>query len=415
MKVLFIAPLFPIPAHSGSAIATLETLRSLHSRCQLDVLVPSMQSGHPYDPGVLKSVLPGVAVYSYASRKVQPSRIEMYTTAARTAFTRQSYWALNWINPDLRAVVRRLTRQQRYDVVHCDWLETVVSLRGSDLPLLIRTHDVHFIVMTEWAERLPQEDRVRKSFWRTQAQRFRLFETRTLNSVTAVVTLSSEDEAILRAEGVSNVVTIPPPREVEPATSLVLSRQPLKALFTGRLEMAVNREAFFQFADEIWPQVKPEWAKRVTPIFAGGFPDDQLRRHASECGIEIHAPLDDAEARRLFAEAAIYLSPVVSGTGIKIKTLDAMAHGKSVIGLPGAFRGIPAENGVHAVIANSPKEFARLFEELISNPARQREIGAAAREFIRINFDPASLADRLLQVYVQTAESYQQRRLRKSA
>jgi glycosyltransferase involved in cell wall biosynthesis len=338
----------------------------------------------------------------------------MYTTAARTAFTGQSYWALNWINPDLRAVVQRLTTNERYDVVHCEWLEMAVSLKEMDLPMLIRTLDVHFIVMSDWAERLPPEDRVRKSFWRTQAQRFRNFEAATLKSVPAVVTLSSEDEAILRAEGVSNIVTIPPPREVEPTFSVV-SNPPCKALFIGRLDMAVNREAFFQFADEIWPRVRPEWANQVTPIFAGGFPDDQLRRRALECGIEIRAPLDDAEARRLFADATIYLSPVVSGTGIKIKTLEAMAHSKPVIGFPGAFRGVPVESGVHALIANSPEEFARLLEALISDPVRPQEIGAAAREFVRLNFDSASLADRLLQVYVQTAESYQQRRLRKSA
>ena len=179
--------------------------------------------------------------------------------------------------------------------------------------------------------------------------------------------------------------------------------------------MAVNREAFFIFVDEIWPRVQSEYADQVAPIFAGGFPDDQVRRRASECGIVIHAPLEDGEARQLFAEAVIYLSPVVSGTGIKIKTLDAMAHGKPVIGFPSAFRGVPVNNGVHALIANSPEEFARLFESLISDPIRQRDMGKAAREFVRLNFDPARLADRLMLAYTQTAESHQHRRLRKSA
>lgn len=415
MKVLFIAPAFPVPAHSGGAIATLGTLQSIHSLCEVHLLVPPPESDRAANEALLQRLLPDISVHFYSSREVQPTRFEMYTTAAKSAFTRRSYWASIWGNPELRAAVESLAAQHRFDLVHCEWLQPAVSLRGLDLPLLIRTLDVHFVGMRDWAESLPPGDKLRKSFWRSQAQRFRRFEAATLAAVPAVVAVSAEDEAVLRGEGVSNIVTIPPPREVEPEATSVASDESCTALFTGRLDMAVNREAFFLFADEVWPHVSPEWRTRVKTIFAGGFPDEQVRRRASECGIEIHAPLSDTEARQLFAEADIFLSPVASGTGIKIKTVEAMAHGKPIIGFPGAFRGVPAEHGVHALIANSPEEFARLFEGLIFDPARRCEIGAAAREFVRLNFDPATLAARLVSVYSRTAESYARGRLRQSA
>ena len=415
MKVLFTAPAFPVPAHSGGSIATLETLRSIHSRCEVHLLVPPPKGDRAANEALLQRLLPDISVHFYQPREAQPTRLEMYTTAAKSVFTRQSYWSLIWVNPELRAAVERLFAHHRYDVVHCEWLQLAVSLRGLDLPVLIRTLDVHFLGMRDFAEGLPPEDKLRKAFWRTQAQRFRTFEAATLTAVPSVVTVSAEDEAVLRSEGVSNMVTIPPPREVEPELPSVVSDGFCKALFTGRLDMDVNREAFFLFADKVWPRVRPEWSRRVKPIFAGGFPDEQVRRRASECGIEIHAPLSDTEARQLFAEADIYLSPVVSGTGIKIKTIEAMAHGKPMIGFAGAFRGVPVKDGVHALIANSPEEFACLFEGLILDPARQREIGAAAQEFVRVNFDPATLAARLLSVYSQTAEKYAQGRFRQSA
>lgn len=415
MKVLFIAPAFPVPAHSGGAIATLETLRSIHSLCEVHLLVPPPESDRAANEALLQRLLPDISVHFYQPREVQPTRFEMYTTAAKSAFTRRSYWSSIWRNPELRVTVERLAAQHRYDVVHCEWLQPAVSLRGLDLPLLIRTLDVHFVGMRDWAESLPPGDKLRKSFWRTQAQRFRRFEAATLAAVPAVVTVSAEDEAVLRGEGVSNIVTIPPPREVEPEATSVASDESCTALFAGRLDMAVNREAFFLFADEVWPHVSPEWRTRVKTIFAGGFPDEQIRRRACECGIEIYAPLSDTEALRLFAEADIFLSPVASGTGIKIKTVEAMAHGKPIIGFAGAFRGVPAKHGVHALIANSPEEFARLFEELIFDPARRCEIGAAARKLIELNYDPAILGPRLMHVYKQVAESYAQRGLQQSA
>jgi glycosyltransferase involved in cell wall biosynthesis len=415
MKVLFIAPSFPIPAHSGGAIATLGTLQSIHSLCEVHLLVPPPESGRAANEDLLRSLLPDISVSFYSAREVQPTRLEMYTTAAKSAVTRQSYWASIWLNPELRAAVESLIAQHRFDLVHCEWLEPAVSLRELDLPLLIRTLDVHFVGMCDWADGLPSGDKVRKSFWRTQAQRFRRFEAATLAAALTVVTLSAEDEAVLRGEGVSNIITIPPPSPVRPSSLATETDESCLALFIGRLDMSVNREGFFLFADKVWPHVSAEKRKQVKVIFAGGFPDEQVRRRASECGIEIHAPLSDAEANQLFVEAEIFLSPVASGTGIKIKTLEAMAHGKPMLGFVGAFRGVPIEHGVHALIANSPEEFARLFEGLISDRARRREIGGLAREFVRMNFDPAILAARLVSVYSTTAESYRQGRLRQSA
>ena len=414
MKVLFIAPAFPVPAYSGGSIATLRTLQSIHSLSEVDLLVPPPESDREANLALLQRLLPNIAVHTYQPREVQPTRFEMYTTAAKSAVTRESYWASMWVNPELRAAVASLVAQNGFDLVHCDWLQPAVSLRGLDLALLIRTLDVHFVGMRDWAESLPTRDRLRKSYWRKEAERFRRFEAATLGAATTVVAVSAEDEAVLRGEGVTNIVTIPPPREVEPELTSA-ANAPCMALFTGRLDMAVNREAFFLFADKIWPHMRAESRPHVRVVFAGGFPDAQMRRHASGCGIEIHAPLSDDEARLFFAEADIFLAPVASGTGIKIKTLEAMAHGKPMIGFRGAFRGVPVEHGVNALITDSPEEFARLFQELISDPARRREIGAQAREFVHLNFNPDTLGARLVSVYSQTTERYAQKRLRQSA
>ncbi|MGH9960088.1 MAG: hypothetical protein ACREBC_23685, partial [Pyrinomonadaceae bacterium] len=202
MKVLFVAPSHPLPAHSGGAIATLETLSIINSLCEVHLLVPPPVSDRVASESLLERLLPDVTVHSYPPREVQPTRFEMYTTAAKSALTRQSYWASIWMNLELRSAVERLAGQYHFDLVHCEWLQTAVSLRGLNLPVLIRTLDVHFVGMCDWAESLPRSDRLRKSYWRTQAQLFRRFEAATLAAVPGVVTVSAEDESVLRGEGV---------------------------------------------------------------------------------------------------------------------------------------------------------------------------------------------------------------------
>jgi polysaccharide biosynthesis protein PslH len=398
MKILFVGPLFPLPAHSGGQIATLETLRSLQPLCEIHLLVPPPEHDREANQIALRRLLPDIRVHSYQARASRG--LGMYANAVLAAATGRSYWALSWQNRELRASVRRLHALEAFDAVHCEWLQPAVSLRGLDLPIVIRTLDVHFLDMLAWAGSLPPTARLRRRYWRAQARRFRSFEAETLKAARAVVTLSAEDEVILGACGVQNIVTIPPPRSFETHDWItdVTHEQPL-ALFIGRLDVAPNREAFFLFANEVWPRVREESKTRVRVLFAGGFPDDDVRRRAAECGIEVRAPLSDADATRLFHEAGLFLSPVTSGTGIKVKTLDAMAHGKAMIGFRTAFRGVTVESGLHAMIADTPEDFARMFEQLIDDGPRRRAIGAAARDLIRTNFDPTILGARLAQVY----------------
>lgn len=397
MKVLFVGPLFPLPAHTGGQIATLETLRSLHPLCEIHLLVPPPEHDQDANEIALRQLLPNIRLHFYPTRA--PRRLEMYATAARAAATGRSYWECSWYNQELRASVECLHAAEAYDAVHCEWLQPAASLRGLDLPLIIRTLDVHFLDMQTWAESTVG---LRRMYWRAQAKRFRRFETESLAAAKAVVTLSAEDEALLRDCGVPDIVTIPPPRALElldPAKGSATGA-PL-ALFIGRLDMAPNRQAFFLFAGEVWPRIRQEVKGRVRVVFAGGFPDDDVRRHAADCGIELHAPLSDADAARLFRDADLFISPIASGTGIKVKTLDAMAHGKAMIGFRNAFRGVPVENGLQAMIADRPADFARLFEQLIDDEPRRRALGFAARDLIRTSFDPAILGERLAGVYAR--------------
>jgi len=404
LKVLFVVPSFPLPPHSGGAIAALETLRSIADMCKLHLLTPRPETSFESNMSALKELLPQATVHFYEPRDPQTPRFEMYKTAALTTVTGKSYWAMNWHNRELRLAVQQLRAAHEFDVVHSEWLQTAVSIWDLNIRLLIRTLDVHFLVMRQWSAGIPSTDRLRKSFWKLQAERFRLFEARILSAASAVVTMSAEDEAVLRAEGVTNIQTIPPPR---PADTLQLpvnkTDKRCVAVFIGRLDMPVNREAFFIFADHIWSKIDPAVRQNARIVFAGGFPDEALRQRAAYERIELQAPLSDEDGKVLFQSADLFFSPVQSGTGIKIKTVEAMAQGKPIVGFRNAYRGVPAEHGRQALIADSVEDFATAMKLLISNEDLRHELGNNARQFVRDHFNPAVLGARLVDLYSTVA------------
>lgn len=405
MKVLFVATTFPVPPHAGAKVALLETLRSIEDLCELHLLLPRTDDNSEEDVAALRQMIPQSQVHFYQPRAEQPATLERYAIAARSAFSRNSYHASIWMDQKLREAAAALSRQYQFDIVHCEWLYPAIALQGMNLPLVVRTLDLHFVIMKDGVEEMPDEKKLRKTLWRVEAERFRQFEVSVFNNALLTVTVSAEDQEVLRREGVSRLVRIPPPMTVpERLLSAPEDKKGCTALFLCMLHAMVNRESSFIFTDEIWPMVSEDVRAQVKVVFAGGKPDEDARQRAEECGIRIEAPLSDEQARKLYAEADIFLSPIKTGTGIKTKTLEAMANGKPIIGFRNSFRGVPVENGKHALIADSNEEFARLFEKLVTEPALRQRLGEAARDFISEKFNPKSLGPQLIAAYSSAAE-----------
>jgi glycosyltransferase involved in cell wall biosynthesis len=405
MKVLFVATTFPVPPHAGAKVALLETLRSIEELCELHVLLPRTEDNSEDDVAVLRQRIPHTRIHFYQPRSAQPATLEKYAAAARSAFSRHSYHASIWMDQKLREAAAALSRQYQFDIVHCEWLYPAIALQGMNLPLVVRTLDLHFMIMKDGVEEMPADKKFRKIIWRLETERFRQFELGVFNSALVTIAVSTEDEAVLRREGVSRLIMIPPPMKVPEQVSIAGTEQTgCTALFLCMLHAMVNRESSFLFTDEIWPRISEQVRAQVKVIFAGGKPDEGARRRAQECGIRIEAPLSDEEARKLYAEADIFLSPIKTGTGIKTKTLEAMANGKPIIGFRNSFRGVPVENGKHALIADSNEEFALLFEKQVTDPALRHRLGEAARDFISDNFNPKTLGPDLIAAYASAAE-----------
>jgi len=80
-----------------------------------------------------------------------------------------------------------------------------------------------------------------------------------------------------------------------------------------------------------------------------------------------------------YGRAAVVVSPILSGTGMKIKTAEALWAGKAIVGTPEAFRGIKARHGENALIASEPEEFARCVTTAMTNRDLQRRLERGAR------------------------------------
>jgi glycosyltransferase involved in cell wall biosynthesis len=83
----------------------------------------------------------------------------------------------------------------------------------------------------------------------------------------------------------------------------------------------------------------------------------------------------------LYQRAAVVLIPLEAGTGMSVKTLEAMAYGKVILGTAIAFRGYPVQSGVHCVINNDLGQYGAEIEKIIQHPTDYQAIAANAQTF----------------------------------
>jgi glycosyltransferase involved in cell wall biosynthesis len=148
-------------------------------------------------------------------------------------------------------------------------------------------------------------------------------------------------------------------------------------IFSGNLRYHPNRRAIGYFHREIWPQIAathPGLHWRLV----GKNPEAVRDVVGNDPRVECTGPIVDAVAA--IARGLIAVVPLLSGSGTRVKILEAWAAGVPVVSTVIGAEGLEARPGEEILIAHSPEEFVSLTRKLLDSPALQALIGAAGRK-----------------------------------
>jgi glycosyltransferase involved in cell wall biosynthesis len=72
--------------------------------------------------------------------------------------------------------------------------------------------------------------------------------------------------------------------------------------------------------------------------------------------------------------------PLLSGSGTRLKIIEAWAAGTAVVSTSLGAEGLPARHGENILLADSPESFASMVTLLLESPLERQRIGRAGRE-----------------------------------
>lgn len=163
-----------------------------------------------------------------------------------------------------------------------------------------------------------------------------------------------------------------------------------------------NQHAIRAFLDEIWPTVYAAHSDEARLNIAGSI-CDALGDASLPEGATVIGYVDDLDA--LYAETDIVVNPVTFGGGLKIKCVEALAHGKPLITSPVGAEGIEKGANKAFIVCTSPAETAEQLNALIENPERRLELATSGRAFAKQHFSVQAAYGPLGQIIESIAQS----------
>jgi glycosyltransferase involved in cell wall biosynthesis len=282
----------------------------------------------------------------------------------------------------LSAFLRDLCRRNNIGalIVEFIWLHPAIDELPADIKRILDTHDLQYKRVEDFAARglrFPLEiDRTE------EARIFRRFD--------AVLAIQEHEATIMRemCPGL-NVMTIG--TACDDARYVADAPQRGRVLYVGGYNGA-NIDGLERFLKNCWPAIlaaAPDARLRVCGYVHRAFPNQKFP------GVEFLGHVDSVEGE--YAAADIVVNPAWIGTGLKIKTVEALAAGKPLVTTPTGIEGMAPETVAACAVAAGEEEFSAAVVRLLSDDRLRAATARAAACFAASHLTPRAVYRELLE------------------
>ncbi len=399
MRVLVPLPIDLSVMANGRTLRVVYLLRELNHHCDLTCLVPG---DHRLEAA--RQALPNLHVES----------AEIPTRAASGAWP-ADLLPLDWLSrkalgfvgfdpPLLRATVAGADSYDTvlaFDTISLAYLLAVEHRRRGRTPRLVADmiDDPWLSYLSMCTARKLSPEGIKQAI---AVRRLRARLIARLDVCTAVA--PRDAETLAEAAGLATAVV--PNGVVLPDGSCLESRRENLVVFTGAMQFPPNASAACWMAKRVWPLVWSAMGGRqarrlnapdpVRLAIVGASPPPQVRKLGEIPGVVVTGAVEDVGL--WLKRARVAAAPMVSGSGIKNKVLEAAASGCPVVSTPLGVDGLPTGEVNGSLVASTRADFADRIVLLLQNPAMAHTIGLAGRAMVSSQYAWPRMARRMLRV-----------------
>ena len=173
-------------------------------------------------------------------------------------------------------------------------------------------------------------------------------------------------------------------------------RAPYTMLFLGSFRHAPNQVALDWFTRQVLPLIL-EQLPQARLIVAGSDPPPRHGFPGPETAVELLGFVEDIQP--LFSSCALFICPIRSGSGVRVKLLEAFASGIPVVSTFLGAEGLARADGEFCGLADDETGFADRVVQMLQNGEMADAMAARARREVEAQWDMATITRRLVDRY----------------
>ncbi|HLH42343.1 MAG TPA: glycosyltransferase [Bryobacteraceae bacterium] len=386
LSVLFVSP-YPIcpPVHGG-AVFMRQTLRELARLCDLHLIV---LLDHAEEREAHRELDRICASTEYIVRM---------EGRQRALGSMEPHAVREFRNRDLSWLIHKQIYLKRVDVLQLEY--TVMAQYSGQfrrIPSILFEHDIYFQSI---ARRLPfmsgAAEKLRARWEYLRSLRYELSILPKLDRIQ----VCSRQQAVYLASFLPELEgRIDDGYRAGIDTSLYQfrpgGREPFTLLFLGSFRHAPNQEALNWFVRDILPRVRAREPRARLIVVGSDPPPPHSIPH--DAAIELKGYVEDV--REPLSQYAVFVCPILSGSGVRVKLLEAFAAGMPVVSTRLGAEGLAQQDGEICMLADAPRDFADRVVDLLQNPAKAEQMARSARAEVATLRDMRSMTERLVEAY----------------
>ena len=180
-------------------------------------------------------------------------------------------------------------------------------------------------------------------------------------------------------------------------------REPFTMLFLGSFRHLPNQEALEWFVRKVLHRVRAKEPRARLIVIGSDPPPRHSLPEAEADAIDLIGFVEDI--REPLGRYAVFICPILSGSGVRVKLLEAFAAGIPVVSTRLGAEGLASKDGEICALADDPQDFADRVVDLLHDSAKAAEMATRARAEIVAHRDTKAMTraiDRVLPRRAQT-------------
>lgn len=381
MKLLHVSLKSVYPKIDGGCVAIDNFMQLLASSFgELDHITISTPK-HPFNEEVYRAELPN-GINLIGNFSIDTS-IHFFPLL-KSLFSSKSYQVQRFYSKELAAFLQ--ANASNYDgvILESAFLTPYLPILKGKTKVFIRTHNVESEI---WSRKAAlTKNFLKKWTFQKFSQQLRAVEKTNYEKVDGLIHISSNDEQFFRTE-IPSVQQITIPLAIQESDCLSSNEIGLRFGFLGASNWQPNQEAVHRLVQNIFPSIHAKWENATFFVAGLGWENHSLPSFITNLGT-----LENTQD--FYDKVDIILVPLVSGSGLKIKTVEGICRGKIVIGSTIAFEGLSFLSSLHS--AMTKEEYVAIIDSILNNSEAEKEQILRQQQEILATFGLNSLKEKLI-------------------